>query len=323
MTLRRIKFASGLIAILSVLFIFAALNIDHAYACASCGSGGDEPLVLFPAEALKVHGSISITPQLASTGPDGTALQSAGPDRRIAATFAVGLAISPRSFLIVSESLVTNSRTSSSGSGTRPSSVNQSGIADPLVSGRYTLVMPQLSRPLIPQVQVLAGYRPAMVRSIHDSTDAHLLDVFGSGFDEIRIGTDLWMGMLPVKPGIAVSVTESVATRHNGTLLKPGTLVRTTCSLSGAIPAGDFGIEALPVKLSAGVTADRRGQATADRDRVEDSEQSVNGAFVSADFLAFESDSIKLTMARQGAFGTVKNSVASTNWTMAWARVLR
>jgi len=319
MTLLQIKCAAALISMSAIFFI----SDGNSYACASCGSGGDEPLVLFPAEALKIHGSISLTPQLESTGPDGSALQSAGPDRRITSTFAAGLAISPRGFLTVSESLVTNSRIASSEPGTRQSTVSQSGIGDPSVSGRYTLVMLQLSRPLMPQVQVLAGYRPAMVRSIHDTSDANLLDVFGSGFDEIRIGTDLWLGMLAVKPGLSASVTESVATRHNGTLLKPGTLIRATCSLSGAVSTGDFGIVAQPVKLSAGVTADRRGQATADHETIQDSEQSVNGAFVSADFPAFESDSIKLTVARQGAFGMVKNAVASTNWTMAWARVLQ
>lgn len=318
MTLLRIKCAAALIS-MSAIF---SISRD-AYACASCGSGGDEPLVLFPAEALKIHGSISVTPQLESTGPDGSALQSAGPDRRVTSTFAAGMAISPRGFLTVSQSLVTNSRIASSEPGMSPSTQSQSGIGDPSVSGRYTLVMPQLSRPLIPQVQILAGYRPAMVRSIHDSSDVHLLDVFGSGFDEIRIGTDLWLGMLAVKPGLAASVTESVATRHNSTLLKPGTLIRATCSLSGAVPVGDFGIVAQPVKLSAGLTAERRGRATADHETVEGSEQSVNGAFVSADFPAFESDSIKVTVARQGVFGIVKNSVVSTNWAMAWARVLR
>ncbi len=319
MTLLRIKCAAALISMSAIFFI----SNGKSYACASCGSGGDEPLVLFPAEALKIHGNISVTPQLASTGPDGSTLRSAGPDRRITSTFAAGLAMSPRGFLTISQSLVTNSRIASSETAAAPAKQTESGLGDPLVSGRYTLVMPNLSRPLMPQVQVLAGYRPAMGRSIHDSSDAHLLDVFGSGFDEIRIGTDLWLGMLAVKPGLAVAVTESVATRHNNRLLKPGTLVRTTGSLSGAVSAGDFGIVAQPVKLSAGVTADRRAQATADHETVQDSEQSVNGVFLSADFPAFESDSIKLTLARQGAFGIVKNSVASTNWTMAWARVLR
>ena len=175
----------------------------------------------------------------------------------------------------------------------------------------------------MPQIQLLAGYRPAIARSIHDSSDAHLLDVFGSGFDEIRAGIDLWLGMLSVKPGVAVTATEALATRHNGTLLKPGTLIRLTASLSGIAPIGDFGIGAQPVKLTTGITSDRRGAASADHEIVQNSEQAVNGAFISADISAWESDGIKLTLAQQGVFGVVKNSVASQNWSVAWARVLR
>ncbi len=310
-------------AVFFSMSLICFFSSGYALACASCGSGGDEPLVLFPAETFKIYGGVAVTPQFESTGPDGLTLQTAGPNRRVNSTVAAGIALSPRGFFTVAQTVVTNSRTRTNNSDARKSSASKSGAADPSFSGRYTVMMLQLSRPLIPQIQILGGYRPALARSIHDSSDANLLDVFGSGFDEVRVGADLWLGMLSVKTGVAMTLTESIAARRSGILLKPGTLVRLTTSLTMLSTVDHFGINVQLVKLAAGVTADRRTRAAADRELVDGSEQSVNGAFISADLAALESDSVKFTVARQGVFGVVKNAVASTTWSLAWARVLR
>lgn len=304
-----------------VLVAFALLATwSHArkaaLACASCGSGGDDPLVLFPAETVKFLTGVSVTPSLASTGPDGKRLASTGPDRRVSTIAAAGVALSARGFVTVSGSFTTNSRGDAS----------KSGLADPSIAGRYTVVMPRLDRPLIPQVQLLAGYRPAMTRSIHDSSDPMLLDVFGSGFDEWRTGVDVWMGMPAIKPGFALTVTEPLAARHNGVMLKPGRLVRGTLSLTSMISTmqiGDYAIAPRQVKLAAGLITDRRGPLWQDGQPVRDSEQSVDGFFASTDFAASESGTVKLVMARQGITRQTRNAVESTTWSVGWSLVLR
>lgn len=296
-------------AFFSAVFFAASL----AFACASCGSGGDDPLVLFPAETLKVYAGVAMTPSLRSTGPAGEALNSAGPERRSNTIAAAGLALSARAFVTMSGGVTTNARGDAS----------QSGATDPGIAARYTLVMPRLDRPHVPQVQLLAGYRPALVRSIHDSSDPNLLDVFGSGFDEWRAGIDLWSGMLPVKPGLAFSVTQPVAARHNGVWLKPGVLARTTFSLTSMLLAPNFGIGSRQVKLAAGFVADRRQPSSQDGEAVPDSAQSVDGIFASTDVPATESGTVKLVMSRQGITNQTRNAVISTTWTMAWSEVLR
>ncbi|NDE15418.1 hypothetical protein EBZ80_10860 [bacterium] len=290
-----------------------AFGPGRAMACASCGSGGDDPLVLFPAESLKIYAGATVTPTLASTGPDGEILTSSGPDRRATTTVAAGVALSRRAFLTVSDAIVSNARGDAS----------RSGPGDPVLSGRYTLVMPQLAQPLVPQVQLLGGYRPAIATSIHDATDANLLDVFGSGFDEWRAGFDVWFGMFPVKPGFALIMTESIPARHNDILLQPGRLYRATTSLTGVAELPFLDGSTWPLKIAAGLTNDQRGPALQDGDSVPASRQSATGAFASADVGVSSSGNIKVSLARQGIAGRIRNAVASTSWTVAWSSVLR
>ncbi len=256
---------------------------------------------------------MTLTPTLQSTGPEGEILSSAGPDRRATTTMAAGIALSRRAFVTMSGGLVTNTRGEAS----------RSGIGDPLISGRYTLMMPQLARPFVPQVQLLGGWRPSFTTSIHDATDANLLDAFGTGFDEWRAGVDLWMGMLPVKPGFALVVTESVPARHDDILLRPGRLYRATTSLTTMAQIPSAGGPPWPLKIAAGLTTDRRDRALQDGSPVPGSEQSSAGAFASVDGGVSSSGNIKLTVARQGIAGRVRNAITATSWTVAWSSVLR
>lgn len=287
----------------------------ESLACASCGSGGDDPLVLFPAETLKVLAGTSASPALSSTGPSGELLASLGPQRRWTSTFAAGFSFSPRLFVVLAQPVVNNQRDERS----------RTVLADPALNARYTILMPRLAQPLVPQVQLVAGVRPAFAASAASSSDPALLDVGGSGHDEYRAGLDVWMGMLsPLKPGISAVVTESAPRDVGGSVTRPGRLFRLTASLTSmwAVPLPGLA-GALPLKLATGLTTDRRQPMSQDGVEVPMSSQSFNGLFASGDFAAGDGNNIKMTWSRQGAFGVAKNSVVASTWALAWSRVVQ
>lgn len=290
------------------LAAFFICTDNVALACASCGSGGDEPMVLFPAETTKVYSGISWTPKQQSTGPDGSMLTSIGPDRRAGYTLAIGQSLNRRSFVVLSGGLVRNGYADRA----------ESGFSDPVISGRWTVVLPNLAQPWIPQVQFLAGYRPALARSVQESEDNNLLDVFGSGFHEIRGGVDVWFGMFPVKPGFALVMTQPLAERYRGILLRPGRLVRGTFSVTALAPT-----PGKTMKIAAGLTVDRRAASSLNGAVVENSTQSYNGLFLSTDVSILDSDVIKLAISSQGGLGERINAVTSNSLSVGWSRVFR
>lgn len=301
---------------LSLVGLVSLSYAGQSWACASCGSGGDESMVLFPAETTKAQTGLVFTPTLQSTGPDGSVLTSSGPDQRATFSAAVGQSLGRRAFVVLAASVLTNFRTDHSGSCSH--SCSETGLGDPVISGRWTAVMPSLAEPWIPQVQILAGYRPALARSIHTSADPNQLDAFGSGFSEVRSGLDIWFGMFPVKPGLAIAVTESLPARYEGILLQPGRLVRGTSSLTVLAP-----VAGQALKFAAGVTMDRRSDSRLDGERVEDSRQTTNGWFASADLNVSDPDTVKLSVSQQGGWGKRMNSVLATSLSVSWSRVVR
>jgi hypothetical protein len=306
--LRRLPYVFGVLLALLDQSVMTA----SALACASCGSGGDDPLVLFPAETFKTMVGSSWTPFLDAAGPDGKPLVSLGPESRIISFFAAGVAFSNRGFLTFSQAFLRNQR--------EKRAVYTAG--DPALSGRYTILMPQLSQPVVPQVQLVGGIRPALARSAAESKDPALLDVGGSGHDEYRAGIDIWMGMLPyVKPGLAATVTESMARNISGATLKPGRLTRITASLTSTLlwPLESW-LGPLPLKVTTGLTFDRRAPMVQDGDEVADSAQLSRGLFASGDISP--GDSLKVTWSRQGAFGETKNSALASSLALSWSRVI-
>ena len=166
-----------------------------AWACASCGSGTGDPLVLYPNERGKIYLGIgqSLGRQpLTYTGSPG---HGPGPTAQGMLTVAAGLAVTSRAFVTLTVGGIANDGPQS----------RQVGVADPSLAARVTLLPERPATPWQPQVQLAAGFRPGLARSTTAGTARRYdrMDSFGDGNFELRGGLDVWWGRLPVKVGLA------------------------------------------------------------------------------------------------------------------------
>lgn len=285
---------------LALFFVGSA----RAYACASCGSGGDDPLVLYPNEETKAYVGLSRATAFKNVGPGGEVVTAGGPATKDTTTVAVGRAISRRAFATVTLPYVRNARDGDS----------ESGMGDPSVAARYTAVLPTLAEPALPQVQLVAGYKHAQAKSIHDTEDPRtLLDVFGTGFSEAKAGVDVWYGNYAAKAGVAVTALFPQERTFDGTRYQPGDGVRATAS------AG-YGWTAR-AKTTVGANREQRRALRLDGEEQADSGQLVHSAFLTQDLMPGPLDDVKLTLSRQAAFGRNVNTARSTSVSLAYTRV--
>ena len=164
---------------LVLVFVFAS---HRAVACASCGSGSSDPLVLYPNESVKYYLGLSDQSGYRTIDTSGDLRRSNGPDHKMALTLATGLRLTQRSFTTFTLPYLLN----------KAGSDSQSHVGDPRVSYRYTLVPLNFSDPLIPQIQFIVGLKKSVTRSMAETEDGKMLDVFGNGSDEAKFGLDIF-----------------------------------------------------------------------------------------------------------------------------------
>lgn len=97
-----------------------------------------------------------------------------------------------------------------------------SGHGDPLFAGHWIALQQSFASPKRPQWQFIVSYKPAMTRGINENLDENQLDVFGSGYHEYTLSTDLWWGITTWKFGVSQSVTYSAPQSFDGLRHKPG-----------------------------------------------------------------------------------------------------
>jgi hypothetical protein len=285
---------------LALILVLASVP-EGAFACASCGSGGDEPLVLYPNEKTKSYLGYSQGSGFRNVNADGKIVASGGPERKEIITTSIGHSLSPRSFVTFGIPYVSNSR------GSR----RRSGAGDPLWSVRYTLVLPLLSQPLRPQVQLLAAFKHAQAPSIYDAQDEkYLLDVRGSGFREFRSGIDIWNGQRAFKYGLAHTVTHSESRSIAGKTYRPGLAQRTTVTVG-------YGWNE-SIKTLAGINREDRGPLKVDGQAMV--AQRNHSVFFTQDVSIAAHHSLRLTLSRNAAVGHNYNTFAADYWTLAWMR---
>ena len=203
---------------LAVTLLFSG-NAQPTLACASCGSGGDDPLVLYPFEQVKTYIGFTNASNFRNIDQTGAEASAGGPTSKRTMIGAVGYGISPRSFVTATVPYIHNVRKETS----------HSRLGDISVSGRYALLLQSIDQPLIPQVQLLFGYKSATGRSLHESKDFKtLIDVSGTGFQELRSGVDVWFGMTDLKPGVSHSYAMPLKRDFNGKSYHPGLVSRST-----------------------------------------------------------------------------------------------
>ena len=185
------------------------------------------------------------------------------------------------------------------------------GLGDPLLSVRWTLIPLSLAATEQPQLQFIAGARPAWARSIHQSSDPDLLDVHGTGFPETRLGFDLWFGMLPYKVGLASIWSASPAKVYGGAKIRPGLGNRSTLSVGHALPWA--------MKALLGVNHDARGELSHAARTVPGSEQRSLSGFLTLDRLVRATGTLRATLAQQGLRGYGnRNTTRATNFSVAY-----
>ena len=206
----------------SVFCALAMLNMESiARACASCGSGGDDPLILYPNERIKDYFGLSQSSNFKNIDPDGSESTSGGPNTKQTFTLATGRALSTRSFAAFTVPYIRNLRDGKT----------IAGVGDVSVAGRYSAILQSIDEPLIPQLQVLFGYKVATGRSTHNSQELKtLMDVTGTGFDEIKTGIDIWWGISRIKPGFSQLFLFPQAKSFQGVRHQPGNISRTTAA---------------------------------------------------------------------------------------------
>lgn len=280
-----------------------ALLIAASLACASCGSGGDEPMILYPNESAKAYLGVTHASGFRTVGVEGDYTEAAGPESKDTVTISLGKSLTRRSFITAAFPYARNERDGKS----------QQSLMDPSISARYTVVMQTIADPWIPQVQFLVGYKTAQARSIRETqSPGDLLDVFGTGFPEWRVGVDLWYGLEALKFGAAWVQAYPQKRYLAGHEYQPGAGQRAT---------GTIAYNWIPMfKSTIGVNREQRGDSAIDGEVNPQSDQVNQAAFVNQDWMLTPLDSLRLGYSRQAAFGANRNTARSVNISMAYMR---
>ena len=287
------------------LFVLLFCLSSGAYACASCGSGGDDPLILYPNERLKIFSGVSNTNNFENIDPDGSASNAGGPKTKQTLTSAIGYGISPRAFATLSLPVVRNVLGPSS----------RHAIGDPSLAGRYSVFLQSIDEPLLPQVQLVYGYKHAQAKSLRDSNELKtLIDVFGSGFSEAKFGLDVWLGITKLKPGLSQQFSIPMKKKFAGVTFEPGLISKTTLSLGYNVFEH--------WKATLGVVRDLRAPLKVDGVAQKNSEQLNHSVFATSDYRITEAGTIRVAVSRLAALAENHNTIKSDTFNLAYMQNL-
>lgn len=272
-------------------------------ACASCGSGGDDPLILYPWERWKIYTGFSHSANFVPVDVNGKLGGEFGPHTRDTTTVSLGHSFSNRMFATVSAPFIANKR----------SGDIQRGWGDPMLTARYTIIQQDLTDERIPQVQLIAAVRDGKSTSVYDYRSKAQLDVFGSGVPEWRTGVDVWHGMFEWKAGFAQTVTAPLKERESQIgIVKNGTTFRSTITLGYGW--GDRG------KILTGINREQTSKKYMNGRPQANSEKLNQGAFLTGDLKIEKLTMLRLTVARSAAFGVNKNTSQNETLTISAMR---
>ena len=247
--------------------ILGCTLLPKAFGCASCGSGGDDPLILYPNERDKTFLALGRTSGFRNVNASGGLATAGGPNERENLTLAYGHSFSLRSFATITVPTFRNVGAEDA----------VSGVGDPLIATRYTILMPDITEPLIPQVQLIASFKPSQARSVHNSKDSkELLDIFGTGFSDARAGIDIWFGQTAQKFGLAQTITQPLTRTYDGVQYRPGLTARSTATTGYQWTSA--------VKTLIGVNREQNLGLTVDGVHIGSSEQLNHSIFVTQDY---------------------------------------
>ena len=280
------------------LVVYSIFAAGKLYACASCGSSGDDPLVLYPNEVFKALIQISNSSDFKNIDSNGDFRSSGGPECKIQSTASIGGAYSRRAFTTITKSYINNKRGEKS----------KQGFGDWSFAGRYSLLMLSIDDDLSPQVQLLYGYKHSTSQSTRSSSDPYLLDVFGNGFSEIKAGIDVWWGQWLVKPGFATSMIRPLPRTIHGIGYTPGAILRATSSLAYFQP--------FYLKWVIGLTTEKKS-AVELSDGGSLPSALTHSYFLTAEGKLNDADMLRLTYSETGTLGKSYNTFSARTITAA------
>lgn len=282
-------------------FVVVAISLpSHAWACASCGSGSDDPLVLWPNEELKTYVGVSTSSRFETVDPQGKYGQESGPKSRDAFTFAVGKALRHDFFFTLTLPVQQNRLEGSS----------LRSLGDPMIAARWSWWMPDFSEPLRPQIQMMTSYKLAHSKSLQETTRPDLLDAFGTGIPELKLGIDTFWGMGTVKGGVALAGLFPEERKLGRTTVFPGNGLRATSTVGFSL-GGDN-------KMIGGLVREMRENRRNDGQRVEKSEVLSHSIFVTLDWSPAQHNMLRLSLTDKGRVLENRNMIAASSLSFAW-----
>ena len=277
---------------LNLLCLLFALFSSLALPCASCGGGGDDPLILYPNEKWKVYVGQSKTFNFKNISSEGIQVTEGGVTSKDQLTISGGVSFSERIFTTFTLPLIVNHIESSS----------RMAMGDPSFSTRYTFVLPSIAEPIfLPQLQLIFGFKPAIARSVRDSQDLKtLIDVFGTGFSEAKVGLDLWYGLYALKMGMALVLTQGFSRTFDKVIYSPslGNILTLTTSYQWN----------QIFKTTVGINRDYKGELAMNRTNLENSDQLNHSVFMNQDFMLVNDSTLRLSYLRTAAILNNRNT---------------
>ena len=289
---------------LLIFFMVLAPWGQTVSACSSCGSGGADPVVLNPNESGKFYLGLSQQSGFQDIDRRGNRQKSYGPKQKQSLDLAFAQRLTSRVFA----SAVMNFGRNVYGS----EAESQNGDAS--LNVRANVLQQNIAEPWIPQLQLLAGHRFALGRSVNEQKRERFLDVFGAGYDETYLGADLWYGMQTVMAGGSVLFGFPGTEEADFGSFQLGRLQRLIGTI-GYLPLAE-------VKVIGGFIHERRSGSEVDGVAQEDSDKRSQDLFLTSETLFSEGSNYRLTLSSRGAYGELKNATQAKVISVAWMRPL-
>lgn len=281
------------------------LGNPAAKACSSCGSGGEDPLILFPNENRKIYLGLTSENGFRDITYDGEQRTAQGILQKQTLLLAYGQRLTPKLVSVLSVPYVSNSHQDES----------YQAFGDGQISFRYDIYQQSFARPWLPQLQVLAARKHANTRSIESSREPYFVDAVGSGYHENRVGLDVFSGMTPVIFGASYTVTffEPKVTERGRQSKAPLFLGNLTVGYSDA-----------KYKCITGLVMERQGARASAGQEVARSDHLKYSAFLTGESQVTEWDRLRFTLVKKAlpSFSN-KQTARSTSVSLAYMRALK
>ncbi len=280
--------------------MFSMIIHENGLACSSCGSGGDDPLILYPSDNTRLYLGATRTDFQQNISPSGDYLRVTGIRQQEKLLLSVGQRISSKSFFAISVPQVTNYGKTSS----------ETGVGDPALAFRYTAVRQNFLDPIIPQVQILAGFTPSYAKSVQNAEDQReYLDAFGTGHSTMRLGLDIWSGMALFNYGIGINYLYPFARTYNEIEMKPGNTLQTNATV---------GIFYKKARFVTGFVRSQSQERREDGEVIADSEKIQHNLFYTLSYRPEATHEGRITLVDAGRVFQNKNTTRNNIVTAAY-----